>query len=67
MYISISLHDHELSFRCENSKPSVPVKREGGIGLANVRRRLELLYGSGYTLEIKDLATTYSVNLRLSL
>ena len=67
VHIYFTLHDHELSFRCENSKPSVPVKREGGIGLANVRRRLELLYGSGYTLEIKDLATTYSVNLRLSL
>ena len=67
VHIYFTFHDHELSFRSENSKPSVPVKREGGIGLANVRRRLELLYGSGYTLEIKDLATTYSVNLRLSL
>ena len=67
VHIYFALRGRELSFRCENSKPPVPVKREGGIGLANVRRRLDLLYGSGYTLQIKDLATTYSVNLHLSL
>ena len=67
VHIYFALRGRELSFRCEISKPPVPVKREGGIGLANVRRRLDLLYGSGYTLQIKDLATTYSVNLHLSL
>ena len=67
VHIYFALRGRELSFRCENSKPPVPVKREGGIGLANVRRRLDLLYGPGYTLQIKDLATTYSVNLHLSL
>lgn len=67
VHIYFTLRGNDLSFRCENSKPTVPVKREGGIGLANVRRRLDLLYGSGYTLQIENLETTYSVNLHLSL
>lgn len=28
VHIYFTLHDHELSFRCENSKPSVSVKRK---------------------------------------
>lgn len=67
VYLDFIVKDGELVFRCENSKPSVPVKKEGGIGLANIRRRLDLLYESGYTLQIEDKETTYSVNLHLKL
>ena len=54
VHLYFSVHDKQLMFRCENSKPRIPVKREGGIGLANVRRRLDLLYESKYTLQIED-------------
>ena len=67
VHLYFSVHDKQLMFRCENSKPRIPVKREGGIGLANVRRRLDLLYESKYTLQIEDKETTYSVNLHLNL
>ena len=63
VHLYFSVHNKQLTFRCENSKPRVPVKREGGIGLANVKRRLDLLYESRYTLQIEDKETTYNVNL----
>ena len=65
-FSSCTVHNKQLTFRCENSKPRVPVKREGGIGLANVKRRLDLLYESRYTLQIEDKETTYNVNLHLN-
>lgn len=67
VHLYFSVHNKQLMFRCENSKPRIPVKREGGIGLANVRRRLDLLYGSQYTLQIEDKEITYNVNLHLNL
>ena len=67
VHLYFSVHNEQLTFRCENSKPRVPVKREGGIGLANVKRRLDLLYESRYTLQIEDKETTYNVNLHLNL
>ena len=66
VHLYFSVHNKQLTFRCENSKPRVPVKREGGIGLANVKRRLDLLYESRYTLQIEDKETTYNVNLHLN-
>ncbi|RMD73687.1 MAG: histidine kinase, partial [Bacteroidetes bacterium] len=43
------------------------LKRSGGIGLANVRRRLELLYPGKYTLDIDDRPNTWAVTLELDL
>ncbi|WP_308745266.1 histidine kinase [uncultured Bacteroides sp.] len=67
VHLYFKVRDNKLLFRCENSKPPVPVKKEGGIGLVNIRRRLDLLYGLRYVLEIEDKETTYNVNLHLSL
>jgi len=66
--IHFELENNILSFVCENSKPLNPVRREkGGIGLSNIRRRLDLLFGKNYLLELKDEETLYTVNLRLEL
>ncbi|MCB0625384.1 MAG: histidine kinase, partial [Saprospiraceae bacterium] len=56
----------------ENSKPeSLPMpehgRRSGGIGLVNVRRRLELLYPEKYELTIHDHPKTYGVDLQIEL
>jgi sensor histidine kinase YesM len=56
----------ELSFKCLNSKPAVKaVKKSGGLGLANVKRRLELLFPSSHDLKIEDNSETYCVSLTL--
>ncbi|MBQ8463121.1 MAG: histidine kinase [Prevotella sp.] len=67
--ISITLSDEGLlRFRCRNSKvPQGEDRHHGGVGLQNVRRRLDLIYGRRYTLDISDTADTYTVNLTLPL
>jgi len=43
------------------------LKREGGIGLQNVKRRLELLYPNRHRLEIHQKEDFYVVNLEIEL
>lgn len=56
-----------IRFRCENSysppagNPSPTAA--GGLGLRNTRRRLDLIYGDRYSLEICESHNIYSVNL----
>ncbi|MGQ0739922.1 MAG: sensor histidine kinase [Bacteroidota bacterium] len=57
-----------LHFRVENSKESLPTtEMHGGIGLQNVKRRLELLYPGKYELSIKDSSHNFLVQLNLQL
>lgn len=56
----------ELLFRCINSKPAVKaVNNSGGLGLANIKRRLELLFPSSNNLKIEDNKETYCITLTL--
>ena len=57
----------KLRFLCCNSKADKPNQEKGGVGLANVRQRLKLLYDNNYTLHIQDDADTYSVELTIPL
>lgn len=58
----------ELFFKCINSKPAVKaVSKSGGLGLVNIKRRLELLFPSSHDLKIEDNSETYSVTLTLKL
>lgn len=59
--------DHQLKFICENTKPSEVIEnsKKGGLGLANIKRRLELLYGNDFTLEIEEIVSNYKVTLTL--
>ena len=57
-----------LYFRCENTRPSAPVKhKSGGLGLKNIKRRLDLLYGDTYTLNIIEPENKYIVELWLKI
>ena len=40
---------------------------KGGVGLSNVRRRLDLLFPGNYTLDIKEQEDTYAVHLDIPL
>jgi LytS/YehU family sensor histidine kinase len=61
--------DDNLGFVCVNSKPLRPMRKDevGGLGLPNVRRRLDLLYGNRYRLEITENETSYTVQLSIEL
>ncbi len=69
--IRLRVTENEVDLFIENSKPESMPKplhpRSGGIGLVNVRRRLDLLYPGHYSLNIEDSPKTYAVNLKLSL
>ena len=56
-----------LHFTCKNSKAEKPNQEKGGVGLVNVKKRLDLLYDKNYTLSIKDDTDTYFVELILPL
>ncbi len=61
----------ELLFTIENSKadiyPGGQSSRSGGLGLANVRQRLEMLYPGQHELSIENAPDRYIVSLRLGL
>ena len=65
--IAISIGEDKLVFDCRNSRIPKEDDKHGGVGLTNVKKRLELIYGNRYTLDIKDEQDTYTVKLSLPL
>jgi sensor histidine kinase YesM len=66
--IDFELSGRTIDFSIKNSKPNLPNKKlNGGIGLANVKRRLELLYPNLHQLKIKNKKTEYDVSLTINL
>ncbi len=71
VYIRLHVEGAHITFYIENSKPETrPVQtrsKSGGIGLVNVRRRLQLLYPQKHELIIKDQPHAYGVLLKMDL
>ena len=67
--ISLQPHGDRLLFSCRNSRPEIKhdENMKGGVGLSNVRRRLDLLFPGNYTLDIKEQEDTYTVHLDIPL
>ena len=68
----VTVEEEQLRFTCINSKteasPDSPEGEDsGGVGLTNVRKRLNLLYGQNYALRIRNEADIYSVELTIPL
>jgi two-component system, LytTR family, sensor kinase len=66
--IRIQAQDEMLVSTIRNTKDPFPGRSgtEGGIGLANVKRRLELMYPGQFVLQIDEPPDTYVVTLKLS-
>lgn len=71
VHVTMKVLDNKLLLRILNSKPAqLPQpseKTSGGIGLANVQRRLNLLYPNQYKLDIEDSDKEHIVELSLAL
>jgi sensor histidine kinase YesM len=65
--LTIDTSNDELWMKLINGKPSTIVKKAPGIGIANVRKRLDLLYHGAYELQINEEEEMYIVNLKLKL
>ena len=70
--IRLDIGEDGINLNIENSKPDARPRQDlnkpsGGIGLVNVKRRLNLMYPNHYELSIDDNPKTYHVNLALDL
>ncbi|MDR6516873.1 sensor histidine kinase [Chryseobacterium camelliae] len=67
-YINASLmYDHQgLLFTCENNFKELPDKKIGGIGIENIRKRLEILYPFHHQLEIKKDKDIFNITLKIN-
>ncbi len=65
--LTILVNNDELSMKLINGKPITSKNATPGIGIANVRKRLELLYPDRHELVINDEEEMYIVNLKITL
>lgn len=66
--IDLSVTDHRLVFQCRNDiDPSVSPGQKNGIGLANVKKRLEQYYPGRHSYTVSTINNVYSVNLSIML
>ncbi|MGM5630573.1 histidine kinase [Apibacter raozihei] len=67
IHINFEISENTLIFSCINSQPE---KRKnylnGGLGLLNIKRRLELLYPDKHILYMENKSDLYIVNLTIS-
>ncbi|MDA7625641.1 histidine kinase [bacterium] len=65
--IALELQDRKLKFTIKNSKDEDQNTVNQGIGLKNVKRQLELIYGENYSLEIESESKVFFVKLTIQL
>ena len=69
--INLKVSTNNIHFIVENSKPEFKTddfkKKQGGIGLANVKKRLQILYPENSRLDIENTKHTYKIELFLTL
>lgn len=66
LWIDINVAGAELIFSCINTKADKHKDFTGGIGIDNVRKRLELLFKGRYELDIRDNEDQFTVKLYLN-
>ena len=68
--VALSVSENQVCFYIRNSKTDrepVSDPLTSGIGIENTRKRLDLLYGSGYLLNIENEMDYFSVTLKFPL
>jgi len=66
-FISILLktEKNNVVFECKNSVPSTSEQKDnkGGVGIANIQKRLDLIYGNSFKLDINKNESEYYIKL----
>lgn len=68
-YVKIDLisSNRHIRFSIENNYEPLEINESKGIGLENLKRRLELIYPKTHELNIHKTASTFAVDLKISL
>lgn len=61
--VSLEVKGKRLRFWCTNKKKTGPKELSTGVGLDNIRKRLDLAYGNNYSFNIRNEAEFYSTEL----
>ena len=69
MNVDLRIDEERLHFMIENSVPpaEIPIKKNGGIGLKNVRKRLQIAYPEKHSLEIERTNRMFKIQLQITL
>lgn len=67
IHIVVSVEDNQILFACVNSIAPRQTESKGGVGLENVKKRMELIYKDNYSLDIKSENSVFTVRLSLPL
>jgi LytS/YehU family sensor histidine kinase len=65
--INMSLNGNDLLLSTRNSRPAKEAVQSSGLGVANVKKRLALLYPARHSIAIEETEKEFSVTLSLSL
>ena len=65
VHFKLEADDRKLIFRFTNSVGAATQEEKGGIGLDNVRKRLDLIYGKDYSLVTEKADGVYRLTLTL--
>jgi len=65
--IDIKMTGDTLRFSCKNNYKPLPAHKDSGLGLENVRKRLQLLYPAKHILDIKQQNNIFEVLLSIQL
>ena len=68
--LNLEMEEKELTFSIINNKGkaiNIPGKHENGIGLENIRKRLNLIYPGKHRMEVTDFESQFEVALNIHL
>jgi two-component system, LytTR family, sensor kinase len=63
--VHLNIKGSKLYFYCRNKKKNGPKELSTGIGLDNIKKRLDLAYGNNYSLCVKDESDFYTTELTI--
>ena len=66
VHINLVAHNNEVNFEIENNFDTSEDKHEEGIGLKNLKRRLELVYPKNHTLVLSKVDAIYNAKLNIN-
>lgn len=67
IYISVTFCGKKVSLNTMNQTKKIDFEKQGGVGIKNVKRTLDLVYPNRYKLEITDKDNWYTVKLTIDL